>query len=312
MTPTTPLALPDGPMLLTDGGLETTLIFHEGFDLPSFAAFPLLASEPGRDALRRYYRAYLAIARRHGLGIILETATWRASADWGALLGYDAAALRDITVAAVDLLRELRDAEAEPSTVLISGCVGPRGDGYSADLRMTPDEAAAYHHAQIATLAAAGVDLVSAHTITHVEEAIGIVRAGASVDVATVMSFTVEVDGRLPSGQPLTEAILQLDDATDAGALHLMVNCAHPTHLEAALDPTSPALARLRGFRANASTMSHAELDEAEALDAGDPHDLAQRVAALTATLPALTVLGGCCGTDDRHIAAIAAACAPR
>lgn len=312
MTPTTPLALTDGAMLLTDGGLETTLIFHEGLELPAFAAFPLLSSDTGRDALRRYYRAYLDIARRHGMGIILETATWRASADWGALLGYDAAALRDVNVAAVDLLRQLRDDAEDPATVLISGNIGPRGDGYSAEHRMTPDEAAAYHQAQITSLAEAGVDLVTALTITHVEESIGIVRAGAAVGVPTVLSFTVEVDGRLPSGQSLTEAILQLDDATDATALHLMVNCAHPTHLEAGLERSSPALSRLRGFRANASTLSHAELDEAEDLDTGDPHDLAQRVAALTATLPSLAVVGGCCGTDDRHIAAIAAACAAR
>lgn len=299
-------------LFLTDGGLETTLIFHDGFDLPDFAAFPLLESADGRAALERYYRAYLDIAQRHGTGLVLETPTWRASADWGRRLGYSAAALRTLNIAAVEHLRILRDAHGQGQPpVVISGNLGPRGDGYSPTTVMTPDESAAYHSEQIRALADGGADLITALTITHVDEAIGIVRAAVEHSVPVVISFTVETDGALPSGQPLAEAIAELDAATAAGAAYIMVNCAHPTHFAAVLDPGNPVFGRIRGIRANASTLSHAELDEAEELDAGDPVALAGLYRELLTVLPNLTVMGGCCGTDDRHIDAIAAECAP-
>lgn len=299
-------------LFLTDGGLETTLIFHEGVDLPDFAAFTLLDSDDGRLALERYFLAYLAIAARHGTGLVLETPTWRASRDWGTRLGYSAAALRTVNIAAVQHLRALRDAHAQGQPpVVISGNLGPRGDGYSPATVMTIDESTRYHSEQIRALADGGADLITALTITHVDEAIGIVLAAVEHSMPVVISFTVETDGTLPSGQPLEAAIAELDAATAAGAAYLMVNCAHPTHLPEVRDPASPALARIRGLRANASTRSHAELDEADELDAGDPVALAAHYRDLLALLPNLTILGGCCGTDDRHIEAIAVACAP-
>lgn len=299
-------------LFLTDGGLETTLIFHHGFDLPDFAAFPLLESEPGRQALEGYYRAYIAIATAHSTGLVLETPTWRASADWGARLGYDAAALRAVNVAAVELLKVLRAGhDGAPTPFVISGNLGPRGDGYAPTSIMTADEAEKYHAEQIRTLRDAGADLITALTITYVDEAIGIVRAAVAHDIPVVISFTTEVDGVLPSGQPLEQAIVELDAATNAASAYLMVNCAHPTHVMGVLDPASAAFARVRGMRANASTRSHAELDEAEELDAGHPAELGALYRELVAVLPNLTILGGCCGTDDRHIEAIAVACAP-
>lgn len=299
-------------LFLTDGGLETTLIFHDGFDLPDFAAFTLLDSDAGRLALERYFLAYLAIAARHGTGIVLETPTWRASADWGKRLGYSAAPLRTINIAAVEQLRRLRDEHAQGQPpVVISGNLGPRGDGYSPTSVMTADESERYHSEQIRALADGGADLITALTITHVDEAIGIVRAAVEHSMPVVISFTVEVDGSLPSGQPLAEAIAELDAATGAAAQYLMVNCAHPTHVMPTLAAGSPAFARIRGVRANASTLSHAELDEADELDAGDPAALAALYRELIAMLPNLTIMGGCCGTDDRHIDAIAAECAP-
>ena len=311
--PDTAPFLPATPgLVLTDGGLETTLMFHDGLDLPDFAAFPLLEHDGGREALERYYRAYLDIARRHGTGLVLETPTWRASADWGRRLGYSAAALRTLNIAAVAQLRALRTAHGQGQpAIVISGNLGPRGDGYSPTTVMTPDESAAYHSEQIRALADGGADLITALTITHVDEAIGIVRAAVEHSMPVVISFTVETDGTLPSGQPLAEAIAELDAATAAGAAYIMVNCAHPTHFADVLDPASPALGRIRGIRANASTRSHAELDEADELDAGDPAALAGLYRELLALLPNLTVMGGCCGTDDRHIEAIAAECAP-
>jgi S-methylmethionine-dependent homocysteine/selenocysteine methylase len=289
---------------LTDGGLETTLIFHDGFDLPHFAAFTLLADEAGRKAIASYYDAYLAVAEEHDLPITLDTATWRASSDWGARLGYSSEQLAEANRAAVAAVRAA--IERRPARAVVSGAVGPRGDGYVAGERMTADEARDYHGAQIDVLAGAGADLGSALTLTYVDEATGIARAAAEAGVPAVISFTVETDGRLPSTQPLADAIAQVEEATGGSPAYYMVNCAHPTHFAHVLDGAEP-LERIRGVRANASSKSHAELDEAEELDMGDPDDLAAQIGALRAGLRRLTVFGGCCGTDHRHIAALAA-----
>jgi homocysteine S-methyltransferase len=297
-------------VFLADGGIETSLIFHDGLDLPDFAAFVLLADEPGRAALRRYYRPYLELAAEAGRGVVLETATWRASSDWGERLGYDAAALAQANRDAVDLLVDLRRQHPSSSPVVISGCVGPRGDGYRPDALMTPDQAQAYHGQQVEVLANTAVDLVTAVTMTHTGEAIGFVRAAAAAGVPSVVSFTVETDGRLPSGETLREAVTAVDEATGSAAAYFMVNCMHPTHLDDSLVRGDGWQGRVRGIRANASTLSHAELDEAETLDVGDPADLGARYAALRRALPQLTVLGGCCGTDVRHVRAISDACA--
>jgi homocysteine S-methyltransferase len=297
-------------VFLTDGGAETDLIFHGGLDLPYFAAFVLLADEPGRQALRDYFRPYAALAAGAGTGLVLETPTWRASADWGALLGYGADELDAANRAAVDLLVAVREEYETPRTpIVLSGNLGPRGDGYAPDAHLSPQEAEDYHGAQIATFADTQADLVSALTLTHTGEAIGIARAAAAQGVPCVLSFTVETDGRLPSGESLEEAVRTVDAATGATPSYYMVNCAHPTHVADALRSGSGWQDRLRGLRANASTMSHAELDAAEELDEGDPQDLAARYAGLREDLPRLTVLGGCCGTDVRHVDAIRRAC---
>lgn len=294
---------------LTDGGIETTLIFHDGLELPFFAAYDLLTREGGEDALRRYFEPYLAIARGQGLGIVLETPTWRANPDWAQRIGHGPDELDALNRRAVALLEELRagsDTEATP--VVISGCIGPRGDGYVLDEAMSADEAEAYHAVQVGTFADTGADLVTAITMTSSDEAVGVVRAAQAAGIPVVISFTVETDGRLPSGQPLGGAVEEVDLRTDDGAAYFMVNCAHPTHVEDVLEPGSAWTDRIRGLRANASRLSHAELDEAEELDEGDPHELAGQYVALRERLPRLTVLGGCCGTDHRHVAAIAAA----
>jgi S-methylmethionine-dependent homocysteine/selenocysteine methylase len=150
--------------------------------------------------------------------------------------------------------------------------------------------------------------MVSAITMTYPEEAIGVVQAAQDAGLPAAVSFTVETDGRLPSGQAIDEAIEQADAETDGAPAYFMINCAHPTHFADALEAGAPWLERIGGIRANASRLSHAELDEAEELDDGDPDDLAARYAALRPRLPALRVVGGCCGTDERHIDAISAA----
>jgi homocysteine S-methyltransferase len=300
----------DADVFLTDGGLETTLIFDDGFELPDFAAFTLLDDPLGREALMRYYVAYVAVARRDGVGIVLDTPTWRASADWAERLGLSHEALVEINRDAVAILVDIRrEHETSQTPIVISGGVGPRGDGYQVGTAMAVEEARKYHALQASTFAGTEADLVTALTMTYADEAIGMTLAARDAAMPVVISFTVETDGRLPSGQPLGEAIEQVDAATAARPAYYMVNCAHPTHF-AHLFEGSPAWAqRLGGVRANASMRSHAELDEAEELDRGDAADLAQRYLALRAAAPRLRVLGGCCGTDASHVDAISAAC---
>jgi S-methylmethionine-dependent homocysteine/selenocysteine methylase len=296
-------------VFLTDGGLETTLIFHRGLDLPLFAAFPLLDDADGRATLRDYFGPYLATAREQGAGFLLDTVTWRANPDWGAQLGYDAAAMDRVNREAVAFARELREeAGSAPEPILVSGVIGPRGDGYQADAQMSAAEAESYHAAQARSFAAAGADLVAAITMTYADEAIGIARAATSAGIPVAISFTVETDGRLPSGQALGEAIEQVDAETLAAPAYYMVNCAHPSHFTGVLADGGTWRDRIAGVRANASPKSHAELDEASELDAGDPAELAADYAALRSQLRNVTVLGGCCGTDERHVAAVGAA----
>ncbi len=304
-------ALPQlSEVFLTDGGIETTLIFDDGFDLPDFAAFVLVDDEHGRDALVQYFEAYLAIAVRDRVGIVLETPTWRASHDWGARQGYSTDRLAAVNRSAVEMLHSLRALWERPKTpVVISGCIGPRGDGYEVTTQMTPSDAQDYHTAQIQTFADARVDLVTGITMTSPAEASGLVWAAFEASVPAVISFTVETDGRLPSGHSLAEAILETDEATNDYPAYYMVNCAHPTHFTSGLDPDDPSTRRLGGIRANASRMSHEELDAATQLDAGDPQELADLYRALRETHPQFRVLGGCCGTSHHHIDAISAAC---
>jgi S-methylmethionine-dependent homocysteine/selenocysteine methylase len=303
-------ALPqlEGSLFLTDGGIETVLIFHEGLELPAFAAFDLLKDEAGTETLRGYYEPYAALAAERGLGFIAESPTWRASPRWAAELGYDDAALAAFNRRAIALLEELR-ARHEGTPIVISGCLGPQDDGYNPSEILTADAAQAYHSTQIETFASTAADMVTAITMTYAEEAIGVTRAALAAGLPVVISFTVETDGRLPSGQPLAEAIAQVDAATGEAPAYYMINCAHPTHFTGVLGDDL-IRERVRGVRANASTCSHAELDEATELDEGDPIDLAARYAELTALLPRLNVLGGCCGTDHRHVEAIATAVA--
>lgn len=297
-----------GPgLFLADGGIETTLIFLDGLELPHFAAFHLMRDDAGRGALRKYFRAYTELAKERGLGLVLETATWRASQDWGTKLGYTAAQMAEVNRTSVAMLEEIRAEVDVP--VVISGCVGPRGDGYVPGASMSADEAAEYHSAQVEAFADSAADLVTAITMNYIEEAVGVVRAAQQAKMPVVISFTVETDGKLPGGRTLAAAIGQVDAETDGYPAYYMVNCAHPDHFANVLK--GPWLKRLRGVRANASRMSHAELNEATTLDAGDPAELAGQYASLIQNLPNFSVMGGCCGTDHRHIAAIAEACAP-
>jgi S-methylmethionine-dependent homocysteine/selenocysteine methylase len=292
-------------LFVTDGGLETTLIFHEGLSLPCFASFELLQDEAGWATLHRYFAAYAEIARAGKTGLVLETPTWRANADWGAKLGYGAAALADVNRKSVDLLLEVRGRFETPSTpIVISGNLGPRGDGYQPAARMTEEQARAYHAPQVETFAQTDADMIAAFTMNYVEEAIGIVRAAQAAAMPAAISFTLETDGRLPSGDTLEAAITRTDSATRGYPAYYMINCAHPTHFGSSIGG-GRWVKRIRGLRANASRRSHKELDESPDLDAGNPVELGAEYREIKSVLPGLSVVGGCCGTDHRHVAEI-------
>jgi S-methylmethionine-dependent homocysteine/selenocysteine methylase len=293
----------EGGLFLTDGGIETTLIYHQGLDLPAFAAFVLLADEKGTAELRRYYAPYVELARDQGVGLVLESPTWRASPRWAVELGYAEGELDALNRKAIGLMEELRDqVGAAAAPVVVSGCIGPQDDGYSPSAKLSADAAQDYHSTQIGTFADTAADMVTAITMTYSDEAVGLTRAAQAAEMPVVISFTLETDGRLPSGQGLGDAIDEVDTATGGAPAYYMINCAHPTHFADALDG-EPWQARIGGVRANASTKSHAELDQATELDEGDPVDFGARHAELRERLPHLNVLGGCCGTDHRHVA---------
>jgi homocysteine S-methyltransferase len=300
----------DDGVFLTDSGIETVLIFHYGYELPDFAAFVLLDDDAGVETLRAYFRDHAAIARDAGTGFVFESPTWRASPDWAARLGYSAAALAAANRSAIDMLVEIRsEFDGAGLPMVVSGCVGPRSDGYQPSALMTADDARDYHSTQIGTFAETEADMVTGITMTYPDEAIGVVRAAQDAGMPAAIAFTVETDGVLPDGSSLERAIADVDDATGGGPAYYMVNCAHPTHFDHVLTSGGQWRERIRGIRANASRMSHAELDGAEELDDGDPQELGEQYEQLRASLPAISVLGGCCGTDLRHVEQIAVAC---
>lgn len=300
----------DGGIFLNDAGLETDLIFNHGIDIPEFAAHLLLADEASRAALTRYMEGFLALARDTRAGFVLDIQTWRAQPHFAEALGQSNAELREANRQAAQFASNLRDQFSTNSgPIVINGLIGPRGDAYAPEEDIAAAEAERYHSEQLGWLAETDVDMVTALTFTQSDEAIGVVRAAQKLGLPVVVSFTVETDGRLPTGQPLGEAIISVDKATDGAAAYFMVNCAHPDHFAQQLSDVDWAR-RIRGIRCNASRMSHAELDECEVLDDGDPIELADSYRELTEALPWLNVFGGCCGSDLRHVTAMASSLA--
>ena len=301
-----------GQMFITDGGVETHMIFNEGEDLPHFTVFALLDSERGRQKMADYYRGYIPIAQASGQGFLFDTTTWRANRDWGALIGYDADMLDAVNRASIGFCRELAtEFEAAGVPTVISGAIGPRRDAWQHDAGMSIEEAEAYHRPQVESFAEAGADLVTAYTLTNTPEAIGIANVARASGIPVVLSFTLETDGNLPGGKPLGRAIGEVDAATDTYPAYFMINCVHPIHFAATIRHAGHWVDRIGGLRVNASMKSHAELDESEELDIGDWRDLAQRYGRLLPMLPNIRVIGGCCGTDHRHIGAICQHCLP-
>ncbi len=294
-------------LFLADGGMETDLIFNRGVELPVFSSLVMHTIPGGEDTLREYFAPYFRTARENNSGFIMETSTWRASRDWAEALGMTEAELGDANTRAVTFFNELRAShDSADMPVVVSGCIGPRGDGYDAGRVMSVDEASSYHAWQVKLFRDAGADLVTGMTMTNIPEAIGMVDAAKANGMPIVISFTVETDGTLPAGDRLEDAINAVDQATDGYVAYFMVNCAHPDHFSDVLDPAADWTKRILGLRANASRCSHEELDNSTELDDGNPVELGTQYADLLARLPQLKVFGGCCGTDHRHVKEIA------
>ena len=303
---TAPLPQLSGRVFLTDAGLETDLIFNHGVEIRGFAAHTLLPSAAGRAQMAEYLRGYLRLARELGTGCILDAPTWKAHPHWAAELGEDEAFQRRANQEAIAFVAALRDEfRGGQGPILLNAPIGPRGDAYAPDATITAGQAEAYHATQLGWLAGTEVDMVTAMTHTQGDEAAGFSRAAEAAGLPHVVSFTVETDGRLPTGETLAEAIGKVDAASDAAPAYFMVNCAHPDHFAAEL-ADAPWARRIRGLRCNASRKSHAELDAAATLDDGDPDELAGQYAEIKARMPWLNVFGGCCGSDLRHVTAIA------
>lgn len=291
---------------MTDGGLETDLIFNKGIDLPEFAAFYLLESSDGKQTLKNYYRDYLVIAKGKCNGFVLEAPTYRANPDWMVKIGFALDDLQVIHNTAIEELEDLRNEfEDENFKVPISVCIGPRGDGYVPSKIMNIEEAEEYHSSQIKAVSNTNADLVTALTINYNDEAIGIVNAAKKHHIPVVISYTLETDGNLPSGQSLKDAISTLDKVTDNYVSYFMINCAHPEHFKGVLNTNGSWVKRIKGLRANASKKSHAELNESETLDIGNKAELAKDYCDLRSYLPNLSIIGGCCGTDSTHLESI-------
>ncbi len=303
-------ALPQlsGDLYLADAGIETDLIFNHGVEIREFASHTLLPNPISREIVAKYFRGFLSLAKNFDAGFILDSQTWKAHLHWAEDLGTTEQELCLANKDSIAFIAELRDEYSTNSKpIVLNGVIGPRGDAYAPESKVAAVEAEEYHAKQIGWLAETEVDMVTATTFTQSDEAIGVVQAARLADLPIVISFTVENDGRLPTGQPLDEAINAVDDATNAAAAYFMVNCAHPDHFFDVLDDSDWAR-RIRGLRCNASRLTHAELDECEVLDDGDPEELANQYKSIAASMPWLNVFGGCCGSDLRHVAEIAKA----
>ncbi|KIX06754.1 uncharacterized protein Z518_04730 [Rhinocladiella mackenziei CBS 650.93] len=296
-------------LLLTEGGIETTLVYKKGFHLPEFASGPLLLTPEGTKALQDCHASYIDIALRHKRGIIVETQTWRSSRIWCDKLGFSENEMMKLNRRAVAFLEDVRrEYETDTTPIVVSGNLGPLSDAYhNSTQRLSVQDMIAVYRDQVQALCEAGVDMLSIMTLADTTEAIAAVQLAKEFGIQILVSFSVETDGKLLNGVTLEDAIRTVDKATESYAAYFGINCAHPSHFHPTLRMMDPSvLSRIGEIRANASRRSHQELDNSEFLDRGDPTDLGRSFKDLIQLLPGLKVVGGCCGTDPEHVEAIA------
>lgn len=292
----------EGRYYLSEGGMETEVMYKHGFDFPHFAVFELLKNPKAVSALQAMYRQYFDVVAKHQMVALVGGLDYRASPDWGALLGYSADGLSDMNHRCIDFLRDLaKEYIGEIDEILIQGFIGPRGDAYETNTVITEQESEDYHSVQLQTLKEADVDLASALTFNNIPESIGVAKAAARLDLPLCISLSLDGSSRLNSGPSLGDAIKTIDAATDNSVAFYMINCVHPLEYESALADES-WMKRIRGVRPNASVMDKISLCKIGHLEDGDPIELGNQIGDLFKRFPHMDILGGCCGTWDNHL----------
>ncbi len=295
-----------GRLMTSADGFETWMQYVDGFTLRHFCGFELLNDPRGAACLRDYHRKIVEAAVANGFGVINEGLHYRASKDWGTLIGFSREGLEEINIRGIEFYRDFAREYGTPETpMIVSGAIGPKGDAHNIGRVPDAAEAEDYHADQILTMRKAGVDQVTAMTFSGVEEAIGFCRAAKAAELPVVVSFFVARGGRLKGGESLQEAITRVDAATDAAPAYFMINCTHPTEFEAGL-AAGAWTARLGGFMPNAVAAETLDLCRLGHLEDGDPDELGGQMAELARRFTHANVWGGCCGTDSRHIGQIA------
>ena len=296
----------EGRFYLSEGGTETELMYKYGFELPHFATFPLLENPDAVSRMREMFRSYLEVAAKYKICALMGGLDYRASPDWGELLGYSPGGLAEANIQSIEFLREIADEYAsEIPVILIQGLIGPRGDAYERNETITENEAEDYHSVQLETLKKAGVDLALALTFNNIPESIGVARAAAKIGVPLGISLTLDSTSKLSSGQSLVEAITTIDKETDQSPEFYSINCSHPVEYEPAIEP-GEWINRVRGVRPNASKMDKIALCKIGHLEEGDPVELGELCGDLARRYPHMDVWGGCCGTWNSHLDEIA------
>ncbi len=304
-SPTPPIGTNE--VFLTEGGIETEIMYRHGFELPEFSMLPLLDNPKAVAAIRSVLSQHLDVAAEFGLSFMLTGLDYRASPDWGAKLGYSPAGLADATIAAIDLLRDIaKNYENQIPRLLIGGILGPRGDAYSLNREITEASSEDYHAVQLETLKRAKVDFTCAMTFNNIAESVGAARAAATAGMPFSISLTLDGTSKLKSGPSLAEAITEIDAKTGNEAPDFyMINCSHPLEYEPALE-AGDWTKRLRGVRPNASKMDKLALCKLGHIEDGDPVELGAQLLSLSDRYPQLDIFGGCCGTGHNHLREIA------
>ena len=263
----------------------------------------------GRQALARLYEQYIDVGRRYDLPLILGAPTWRASAERIQRAGIEAGI--GLNAEAVMFVKALRGRTGQYGRrIFVAGMMACRNDAYKPQHALDVAAARRFHAAQAEALAAAMPDLILAATLPAASEAEGLARALADVACPYLISFVIRPDGNLLDGTRLDAAMGRIDQRIDPPPAAYMVNCVHPDHLDAALagmPAAAPPTGRLLGLQANASRLSPEALDGRAVLDASAPAEFAAAMVRLQRRYR-LKIFGGCCGTDQRHLQAMAAA----
>ena len=297
----------ENKIYLTEGGTETEILYKWGYELPEFAMFPLLDNAEADQCIRGIYRRYFDVAEAFETGLVILGHDYRASPDWARKLGYSLDGLAEMQHRTIDFLADMRsEYKGRVSDVYISGCIGPRGDAYGTGAEISESEAEDYHSVQLSTLRETDADMAIAATFNNIPEAIGVVRAAKNIGVPLGVSLTLTTESRLRSGPTLKQAVETIDEQTDGAAAWFGTNCSHPLEFEPAISETGVWTERLRYIRPNASRMEKIALCKLGHLEDGNPIELGQQMGDVAQRFPKMDILGGCCGTDERHLGEIA------